>query len=82
MIKLTKLTMLFEDKKQTEDKVEVEVRETEAWVNPEAIEAVVKLSSGNSHVQLRGASLIVKESASEIAEVAKKNEKAKPKKSG
>jgi len=79
---MIKLTMLFEDKKQTDEKVEVEVKETEAWVSPEAIEAVVRLSSGNSHVQLRGASLIVKESAIEIAEMAKKHEKAKPKKSG
>lgn len=78
---MIKLTMLYEEKRQAGDKLEVEEKQTAAWVNPQAIEAIVKLATGNTHIQLRGASLIVKEDANQIAEAAKKNEKAKSKKS-
>jgi len=64
---MIKLTALFEHKKETEDgEATVEVVESESLVKPEAIQAVVTLPSGKTHVQLGSVNLIVKESLKDI----------------
>lgn len=65
---MIKLTALFEQKQQVEGKDEeaTVVLESESLVSPEAIEAVVTLPNGKTHVQLGSVNLIVKESLADI----------------